>query len=183
MDIVNSTISNVVNIGLPQGAAEARRDSMARETIPQLNQNAASSQNQGAAQNTAANVPTSSNLFIQTDSILKVSQEKNFSQKGTIKNKKEEKTTEAKAEKAKEQGGASGASSSLSSKSLSSKVASIDEIRATLSGAFGKSGVDYSLDADQKREKGNGYKSKTIASKYGSCAQRSVYGNFIDTTS
>ena len=34
MDIVNSTISNVVNIGLPQGAAEARRDSMARETIP-----------------------------------------------------------------------------------------------------------------------------------------------------
>ena len=178
MDIVNSTISNVVNIGLPQGAAEARRDSMARETIPQLNQNAASSQNQGAA-----HVPTSSNLFIQTDSILKVSQEKNLSQKGTIKNKKEEKTTEAKAEKAKEQGGASGASSSLSSKSLSSKVASIDEIRATLSGAFGKSGVDYSLDADQKREKGNGYKSKTIASKYGSCAQRSVYGNFIDTTS
>ena len=69
MDIVNSTISNVVNIGLPQGAAEARRDSMARETIPQLNQNAASSQNQGAAQNTAANVPTSSNLFIQTAAI------------------------------------------------------------------------------------------------------------------
>ena len=36
MDVASSAISNVVNTSFPHAAQEARRDALAKETIPQL---------------------------------------------------------------------------------------------------------------------------------------------------
>lgn len=88
MDIATSTISNIVTAGVPHAAQEARRDSMARETIPQINQNAQSANNAAVSQGSVQTAPVNSSLFIQTDVLIKANGEKVSSKKSLLKPKR-----------------------------------------------------------------------------------------------
>ena len=110
MDIATSTISNIVTAGVPHAAQEARRDSMARETIPQINQNAQSANNAAVSQGSVQTAPVNSSLFIQTDVLIKANGEKVSSKKELAKTEKKEDTKETKGT-----GGGKAASSSSAS--------------------------------------------------------------------
>lgn len=183
MDVVTSAISNVITTGIPHAAQEARRDSLTKETIPQINQNSASQGNNPSSQGNVANAPSSSNLFIQADAIINTGQTKIGEKKSLQKDKKTERTSEEKEAKGVSSAKGTGVTSTASGNSFNQKVASASNITAALDGAFGNTGVDYSIDADKHREKGKGYSSKAIADRYKSSNPRLVTGNFIDVNS
>lgn len=165
MDIATSTISNIVTAGVPHAAQEARRDSMARETIPQINQNAQSANNAAVSQGSVQTAPVNSSLFIQTDVLIKANGEKVSSKKELAKIEKKEDTKETKGTG----GGKAASSSSASGASLNQNVTASGAMNAALGGSFGSStGASYSQDAEDKRKKGEGYSSKAIANKYNS---------------
>lgn len=165
MDIATSTISNIVTVGVPHAAQEARRDSMARETIPQINQNAQSANNAAVSQGSVQTAPVNSSLFIQTDVLIKANGEKVSSKKELAKTEKKEDTKETKGTG----GGKAASSSSASGASLNQNVTASGAMNAALGGSFGSStGASYSQDAEDKRKKGEGYSSKAIANKYNS---------------
>lgn len=165
MDIATSTISNIVTAGVPHAAQEARRDSMARETIPQINQNAKSANNAAVSQGSVQTAPVNSSLFIQTDVLIKANGEKVSSKKELAKTEKKEDTKETKGTG----GGKAASSSSASGASLNQNVTASGAMNAALGGSFGSStGASYSQDAEDKRKKGEGYSSKAIANKYNS---------------
>lgn len=165
MDIATSTISNIVTAGVPHAAQEARRDSMARETIPQINQNAQSANNAAVSQGSVQTAPVNSSLFIQTDVLIKANGEKVSSKKELAKTEKKEDTKETKGTG----GGKAASSSSASGASLNQNVTASGAMNAALGGSFGSStGASYSQDAEDKRKKGEGYCSKAIANKYNS---------------
>ena len=165
MDIATSTISNIVTAGVPHAAQEARRDSMARETIPQINQNAQSANNAAVSQGSVQTAPVNSSLFIQTDVLIKANGEKVNSKKEFSKTEKKEDTKETKGTG----GGKAASSSSASGASLNQNVTASGAMNAALGGSFGSStGASYSQDAEDKRKKGEGYSSKAIANKYNS---------------
>lgn len=165
MDIATSTISNIVTAGVPHAAQEARRDSMARETIPQINQNAQSANNAAVSQGSVQTAPANSSLFIQTDVLIKANGEKVSSKKELAKTEKKEDTKETKGTG----GGKAASSSSASGASLNQNVTASGAMNAALGGSFGSStGASYSQDAEDKRKKGEGYSSKAIANKYNS---------------
>lgn len=165
MDIATSTISNIVTAGVPHAAQEARRDSMARETIPQINQNAQSANNAAVSQGSVQRAPVNSSLFIQTDVLIKANGEKVSSKKELAKTEKKEDTKETKGTG----GGKAASSSSASGASLNQNVTASGAMNAALGGSFGSStGASYSQDAEDKRKKGEGYSSKAIANKYNS---------------
>lgn len=165
MDIATSTISNIVTAGVPHAAQEARRDSMARETIPQINQNAQSANNAAVSQGSVQTAPVNSSLFIQTDVLIKANGEKVSSKKELAKTEKKEDTKETKGTG----GGKAASSSSASGASLNQNVTASGAMNAALGGYFGSStGASYSQDAEDKRKKGEGYSSKAIANKYNS---------------
>lgn len=165
MDIATSTISNIVTAGVPHAAQEARRDSMARETIPQINQNAQSANNTAVSQGSVQTAPVNSSLFIQTDVLIKANGEKVSSKKELAKTEKKEDTKETKGTG----GGKAASSSSASGASLNQNVTASGAMNAALGGSFGSStGASYSQDAEDKRKKGEGYSSKAIANKYNS---------------
>ena len=165
MDIATSTISNIVTAGVPHAAQEARRDSMARETIPQINQNAQSANNAAVSQGSVQTAPVNSSLFIQTDVLIKANGEKVSSKKELAKTEKKEDTKETKGTG----GGKAASSSSASGASLNQNVTASEAMNAALGGSFGSStGASYSQDAEDKRKKGEGYSSKAIANKYNS---------------
>lgn len=165
MDIATSTISNIVTAGVPHAAQEARRDSMARETIPQINQNAQSANNAAVSQGSVQTAPVNSSLFIQTDVLIKANGEKVSSKKELAKTEKKEDTKETKGTG----GGKAASSSSASGASLNQNVTASGAMNAALGGSFGSSiGASYSQDAEDKRKKGEGYSSKAIANKYNS---------------
>lgn len=165
MDIATSTISNIVTAGVPHAAQEARRDSMARETIPQINQNAQSANNAAVSQGSVQTAPVNSSLFIQTDVLIKANGEKVSSKKELAKTEKKEDTKETKGTC----GGKAASSSSASGASLNQNVTASGAMNAALGGSFGSStGASYSQDAEDKRKKGEGYSSKAIANKYNS---------------
>lgn len=165
MDIATSTISNIVTAGVPHAAQEARRDSMARETIPQINQNAQSANNAAVSQGSVQTAPVNSSLFIQTDVLIKANGEKVSSKKELAKTEKKEDTKETKGTG----GGKAASSSSASGASLNQNVTASGAMNAALGGPFGSStGASYSQDAEDKRKKGEGYSSKAIANKYNS---------------
>lgn len=165
MDIATSTISNIVTAGVPHAAQEARRDSMARETIPQINQNAQSANNAAVSQGSVQTAPVNSSLFIQTDVFIKANGEKVSSKKELAKTEKKEDTKETKGTG----GGKAASSSSASGASLNQNVTASGAMNAALGGSFGSStGASYSQDAEDKRKKGEGYSSKAIANKYNS---------------
>ena len=165
MDIATSTISNIVTAGVPHAAQEARRDSMARETIPQINQNAQSANNAAVSQGSVQTAPVNSSLFIQTDVLIKAHGEKVSSKKELAKTEKKEDTKETKGTG----GGKAASSSSASGASLNQNVTASGAMNAALGGSFGSStGASYSQDAEDKRKKGEGYSSKAIANKYNS---------------
>lgn len=165
MDIATSTISNIVTAGVPHAAQEARRDSMARETIPQINQNAQSANNAAVSQGSVQTAPVNSSLFIQTDVLIKANGEKVSSKKELAKTEKKEETKETKGTG----GGKAASSSSASGASLNQNVTASGAMNAALGGSFGSStGASYSQDAEDKRKKGEGYSSKAIANKYNS---------------
>ncbi|CCX91308.1 unknown [Succinatimonas sp. CAG:777] len=165
MDIATSTISNIVTAGVPHAAQEARRDSMARETIPQINQNAQSANNAAVSQGSVQTAPVNSSLFIQTDVLIKANGEKVSSKKELAKTEKKEDTKETKGTG----GGKAASSSSASGASLNQNVTASGAMNAALGGSFGSStGASYSQNAEDKRKKGEGYSSKAIANKYNS---------------
>ena len=165
MDIATSTISNIVTAGVPHAAQEARRDSMARETIPQINQNAQSANNAAVSQGSVQTAPVNSSLFIQTDVLIKANGEKVSSKKELAKTEKKEDTKETKGTG----GGKAASSSSASGASLNQNVTASGAMNAALGGSFGSStGASYSQDAEDKRKKGEGCSSKAIANKYNS---------------
>lgn len=165
MDIATSTISNIVTAGVPHAAQEARRDSMARETIPQINQNAQSANNAAVSQGSVQTASVNSSLFIQTDVLIKANGEKVSSKKELAKTEKKEDTKETKGTG----GGKAASSSSASGASLNQNVTASGAMNAALGGSFGSStGASYSQDAEDKRKKGEGYSSKAIANKYNS---------------
>lgn len=165
MDIATSTISNIVTAGVPHAAQEARRDSMARETIPQINQNAQSANNAAVSQGSVQTAPVNSSLFIQTDVLIKANGENVSSKKELAKTEKKEDTKETKGTG----GGKAASSSSASGASLNQNVTASGAMNAALGGSFGSStGASYSQDAEDKRKKGEGYSSKAIANKYNS---------------
>ncbi len=165
MDIATSTINNIVTAGVPHAAQEARRDSMARETIPQINQNAQSANNAAVSQGSVQTAPVNSSLFIQTDVLIKANGEKVSSKKELAKTEKKEDTKETKGTG----GGKAASSSSASGASLNQNVTASGAMNAALGGSFGSStGASYSQDAEDKRKKGEGYSSKAIANKYNS---------------
>lgn len=165
MDIATSTISNIVTAGVPHAAQEARRDSMAHETIPQINQNAQSANNAAVSQGSVQTAPVNSSLFIQTDVLIKANGEKVSSKKELAKTEKKEDTKETKGTG----GGKAASSSSASGASLNQNVTASGAMNAALGGSFGSStGASYSQDAEDKRKKGEGYSSKAIANKYNS---------------
>lgn len=165
MDIATSTISNIVTAGVPHAAQEARRDSMARETIPQINQNAQSANNAAVSQGSVQTAPVNSSLFIQTDVLIKANGEKVSSKKELAKTEKKEDTKETNGTG----GGKAASSSSASGASLNQNVTASGAMNAALGGSFGSStGASYSQDAEDKRKKGEGYSSKAIANKYNS---------------
>ena len=165
MDIATSTISNIVTAGVPHAAQEARRDSRARETIPQINQNAQSANNAAVSQGSVQTAPVNSSLFIQTDVLIKANGEKVSSKKELTKTEKKEDTKETRGTS----GGKAASSSSASGASLNQNVTASGAMNAALGGSFGSStGASYSQDAEDKRKKGEGYSSKAIANKYNS---------------
>lgn len=165
MDIATSTISNIVTAGVPHAAQEARRDSMVRETIPQISQNAQSSGNAAVSQGSVQTAPVNTNLFIQADVLIKTNGEKVTSKKETSKTDKKEDTKEAKGAG----GGKASSSSSATGASLGQNVTASGSMNAALGGSFGSStGASFSQDAEDKRQKGEGYSSKAIANRYNS---------------
>lgn len=179
MDIATSTISNIVTAGVPHAAQEARRDSMARETIPQINQNAQSASNAAVSQGSVLTAPVNSSLFIQTDVLIKANGEKVSSKKELAKTEKKEDTKETKGTG----GGKAASSSSASGASLNQNVTASGAMNAALGGSFGSStGASYSQDAEDKRKKGEGYSSKAIANKYNSSRPKFNLGMSVNVS-
>lgn len=179
MDIATSTISNIVTAGVPHAAQEARRDSMARETIPQINQNAQSANNAAVSQGSVQTAPVNSSLFIQTDVLIKANGEKVSSKKELAKTEKKEDTKETKGTG----GGKAASSSSASGASLNQNVTASGAMNAALGGSFGSSTVaSYSQDAEDKRKKGEGYSSKAIANKYNSSRPKFNLGMSVNVS-
>ena len=179
MDIATSTISNIVTAGVPHAAQEARRDSMARETIPQINQNAQSANNAAVSQGSVQTAPVNSSLFIQTDVLIKANGEKVSSKKELTKTEKKEDTKETKGIG----GGKAASSSSASGASLNQNVTASGAMNAALGGSFGSStGASYSQDAEDKRKKGEGYSSKAIANKYNSSRPKFNLGMSVNVS-
>ena len=179
MDIATSTISNIVTAGVPHAAQEARRDSMARETIPQINQNAQSANNAAVSQGSVQTAPVNSSLFIQTDVLIKANGEKVSSKKELAKTEKKEDTKETKGTG----GGKAASSSSASGASLNQNVTASGAMNAALGGSFGSStGASYSQDAEYKRKKGEGYSSKAIANKYNSSRPKFNLGMSVNVS-
>lgn len=179
MDIETSTISNIVTAGVPHAAQEARRDSMARETIPQINQNAQSANNAAVSQGSVQTAPVNSSLFIQTDVLIKANGEKVSSKKELAKTEKKEDTKETKGTG----GGKAASSSSASGASLNQNVTASGAMNAALGGSFGSStGASYSQDAEDKRKKGEGYSSKAIANKYNSSRPKFNLGMSVNVS-
>lgn len=180
MDIATSTISNIVTAGVPHAAQEARRDSMARETIPQINQNAQSANNAAVSQGSVQTAPVNSSLFIQTDVLIKANGEKVSSKKELAKTEKKEDTKETKGTG----GGKAASSSSASGASLNQNVTTASgAMNAALGGSFGSStGASYSQDAEDKRKKGEGYSSKAIANKYNSSRPKFNLGMSVNVS-
>lgn len=179
MDIATSTISNIVTAGVPHAAQEARRDSMARETIPQINQNAQSANNAAVSQGSVQTAPVNSSLFIQTDVLIKANGEKVSSKKELAKTEKKEDTKETKGTG----GGKAASSSSASGASLNQNVTASGAMNATLGGSFGSTtGASYSQDAEDKRKKGEGYSSKAIANKYNSSRPKFNLGMSVNVS-
>lgn len=179
MDIATSTISNIVTAGVSHAAQEARRDSMARETIPQINQNAQSANNAAVSQGSVQTAPVNSSLFIQTDVLIKANGEKVSSKKELTKTEKKEDTKETKGTG----GGKAASSSSASGASLNQNVTASGAMNAALGGSFGSStGASYSQDAEDKRKKGEGYSSKAIANKYNSSRPKFNLGMSVNVS-
>lgn len=177
MDVANSTISNLGIASIPHAAQEARRDSIARETIPQINHTAKSLNGQATAQGNAQLAPANANLYIQADTIIKTGQEKKGIGKKQSKGKIQK---EEQSEKASTTEKTSSSTSTLSGNSLNQKISNPAAIKAALDGAFGASGASYSKEAEDKREKKEGFSSKVIADTYNNIVPDFSKGQQLD---
>lgn len=181
MDVASSAISNVVNTSFPHAAQEARRDALAKETIPQLNQSANSNPNNAVAQGQSQTNPAQSSLFIQAETIIKSHNDKSVNKE----NKTDRKET-AGTKEAKESNSAKGASSttSTSGQSLQSPIEGIGQMKAALGGSFGaNNGANYSDEFEKKRKKGQGFSGKAIAKTYNSSLPSNNIGTMLDIES
>ena len=175
MDVATSSISNIIAAGVPHAAQQARRDNLARETIPQITQNSQSANGQSVNQGAVQTAPAQTNLFIQADTAIKVGLDRVNPTKEQKSSKKEE-TSETKESKGAK---AASSSSSATGASLSQNVTKAGAMNAALGGAFG-SGVSYSETADERRGKGKGFTSRVIAKAYNASSPNYALGNSID---
>ena len=177
MDVATSTISNLGIANIPHAAQEARRDSIARESIPQINHIAKSLNSQANAQGNAQLAPANANLYIQADTINKTVQEKKGIGRKQSKGKvqKEEQTDNTAASQK-----TASSVSTLSGNTLNQKVSDPAALKAALGGVFGASGASYSKEADNRREKGEGFSSKVIAETYNDIAPNFSKGQQLD---
>ncbi len=179
MDIANSTITTLTTANIPHAAQEARRDSINREVIPEINQTAKSLYGQATSQGNAQLAPANANLYIQADSLLKVSQEKKNQSKNTHKSDK----SEAEKVETKQKSINSTATvnvPTITGQTIGSNVNAANGIKAVLSGAYGKTGASFSDEAENKKNKGNGYSSKVIAKTYNNIRPNYNLGSGID---
>ena len=177
MGIATSTVTSIVNTGIAIGAQEARKDAIARNSIPQINQNAQSKNSNAFSQAQSQLAPEQSALYVQSDAINKVVSEREQQKHKEDKLKNEERESKEKSledgdfEDVNELQGVKGNSSvahvstsvSASGNSLDKDVTSIGVIHESASAVLG---ATYSEEADDRREKGNGFSSKVIASTY-----------------
>ncbi|MGN1282083.1 MAG: hypothetical protein ACI4UM_09340 [Succinivibrio sp.] len=179
MDVATSTISNIIAAGVPHAANEARRDSLARETIPQISQNSATQNSLATSQGAVQTAPANTNLYIQADSLIKTGIERTgFGKKDAVKSAKKESGSDSKTTKA-----ASSASSTVSGNSLNQNVEASAKMNASLGGSFGSNGgASYSKDAEQRRKKGEGFSPKAIANAYNASEPRQTRGNYLDVS-
>lgn len=177
MDVATSTISNIGIANIPHAAQEARRDSIAREAIPQVNQTAKSLNTQPNVQGNAQLAPANANLYIQADTLIKTEQERKGlgKKQGKGKVQKEEQTNKTASAETK-----SSSVSTLSGNTLNQNVSGPAAIKAALGGAFGSTGASYSQEADTKREKGEGFSSKVIADTYNNIVPDFSKGQQLD---
>lgn len=181
MDVASSAISNVVNTSFPHAAQEARRDALAKETIPQLNQSANSNPNNAVAQGQSQLNPAQSSLFIQAETIIKTQSEKSINKDNKVDKKEGTSTKEAK-ESSSTKGAAS--TTSTSGQSLQSPVDGIGQMKAALGGSFGaNNGANYSDVFEKKRKKGQGFSGKAIAKTYNSSLPSNNIGTMLDIQS
>ncbi len=185
MDIASTTISNIAVAAYPHAAQEARRDSLAKAAIPQIDQTSKQLNSQASGQGSAQLAPANANLYIQADSMLKVDAERRS--QNTRKNQKSAKregtetVSEDKSTTAAKAGAQSAvASSSVSGQSLDGNITAASKVNAALGGSYGGNGASYSADAESKREKGEGYSSKVIASTYNGIAPSYTLGRSLD---
>lgn len=183
MDIATSTISNIAVASYPHAATEARRDNLARETIPQINQTAQSLNGQATSQGSVQTAPANANLYAQADALIKVGQEKhNQSKKEEKVSKKEEDSSDTKGIKGKS---ASSTSSTSTGASLDQNVTAAGATNASLGGSFGSNnqsqgGASYSEDLDKRHQKGEGFSSKAIAKAYNKVIPHQNLGLSLD---
>lgn len=177
MGIATSTVTSIVNTGIAIGAQEARKDAIARNSIPQINQNAQSKNSNAFSQAQSQLAPEHSALYVQSDAINKVVSEREQQKHKGDKLKNEERESKEKSledgdfEGVNELQGVKGTSAvahvstsvSASGNSLDKDVTSIGVIHESASAVLGST---YSEEADDRREKGNGFSSKVIASTY-----------------
>ncbi|WP_281071975.1 hypothetical protein [Succinivibrio dextrinosolvens] len=177
MDVATSTISNLGIANIPHAAQEARRDSIARESIPQINHIAKSLNTQPNVQGNAQLAPANANLYVQAETIIKTGQEKKGISKKQSKGKVQKEA----------QGGNTAATekiasstSTLSGNTLNQNVSEASGVKAALGGSFGSTGATYSKEADTRREKGEGFSSKVIADTYNSIIPDNSKGQQLD---
>ncbi len=183
MDIATSSISNMVMANIPHAAQEARRDSIARETIPQVSHLSKGLNSQTTAHGNAQLAPANSNLYIQADNLIRSEQIQKKSQKKTEReNKKDQISTENNSSSQSVKASSSASTATVSSNTLNNGVEKISSVQAALDGAYGNTGASYSVDADNKREKESGYSSKVIASTYNAIIPDTSKGQTIDVT-
>ena len=181
MDVASSAISNVVKTSFPHAAQEARRDALAKETIPQLNQSANSNPNNAVAQGQSQTNPAQSSLIIQAETNIKTHNDKSVN-----KENKADKKESVGSKETKEGSSAKGASSttSTSGQSLQSPVDGIGQMKAALGGSFGaNNGANYSDEFEKKRKKGQGFSGKAIAKTYNSSIPSNNIGTMLDIES
>ena len=177
MDVATSTISNLGIANIPHAAQEARRDSIARETIPQISHISKSLNSQATAQGNAQLAPANANLFILADTLIKAGQEKKGISRKQTKGKIQ---NEEQTENASEAKKSASSVSTLSGNSLNQKVSDPAAIKAALGGAFGATGASYSKEAEDRRGKGEGFSSKVIADTYNNIVPDFSKGQQLD---
>lgn len=194
MGIATSTVASIVNTGFAVGAQEARKDAIARNTIPQINQNSQSKNSNAFSQTQSQLSPERSALYVQSDAINKAVSEKEQQKhkedrlKNDEKEGREAKVHSSEGESTAQEPQASSASYSAAVSTAVSATGSSLDSEVTQAGVIHEAasavlGAAYSEDADEKREKGSGFTSKVVAEAYNAIVPKDALGKNVNVHS